>query len=70
MSTEQRRTMVASWYDRQGPAAKVLQVGELPAPRPSDGEIRVAVSLSGVNPGDTRGMAGLADVLPTGHPAQ
>jgi NADPH2:quinone reductase len=58
MSTEQRRTMVASWYDRQGPAAKVLQVGELPAPRPSDGEVRVAVSLSGVNPGDTKKREG------------
>ena len=50
--------MVASWYDRQGPAAEVLQVGELPAPRPSDGEVRVAVSLSGVNPGDTKKREG------------
>jgi NADPH:quinone reductase len=58
MSTEQRRTMAAAWYDRQGPAAKVLQVGELPAPRPSDGEVRVAVSLSGVNPGDTKKREG------------
>ena len=58
MSAEQRRTMVASWYDRQGPAAEVLQVGELPAPRPSDGEVRVAVSLSGVNPGDTKKREG------------
>ena len=58
VSTEQRITMVASWYDRQGPAAEVLQVGELPAPRPSDGEVRVAVSLSGVNPGDTKKRGG------------
>jgi NADPH2:quinone reductase len=50
--------MVASWYDRQGPAAEVLQVGELPAPRPSGGEVRVAVSLSGVNPGDTKKREG------------
>jgi NADPH2:quinone reductase len=50
--------MVASWYDRQGPAAEVLEVGELPAPRPSDGEVRVAVSLSGVNPGDTKKREG------------
>jgi len=46
--------MVAAWYDRQGPAAEVLQVGELPTPRPSGGEVRVAVSPSGVNPGDTK----------------
>jgi NADPH2:quinone reductase len=58
MSTDQRRTMAAAWYDRQGPAAEVLQVGELPAPRPSDGEVRVAVSLSGVNPGDTKKREG------------
>jgi NADPH2:quinone reductase len=58
MSTDQRSTMVAAWYDRQGPAAEVLQVGELPVPRPSDGEVRVAVSLSGVSPGDTKKREG------------
>ena len=58
MSTDQRSTMVAAWYDRQGPAAEVLQAGELPAPRPSDGEVRVAVSLSGVSPGDTKKREG------------
>jgi NADPH2:quinone reductase len=51
-------TMAASWYDRQGPAAEVLQAGELSAPCPSDGEVRVAVSLSGVNPGDTKKREG------------
>jgi NADPH2:quinone reductase len=50
--------MTAAWYDRQGPAAEVLHVGELPVPHPSPGEVRVAVSLSGVNPGDTKKRAG------------
>jgi NADPH2:quinone reductase len=26
--------MKAVWYDRQGPAAEVLQLGELPMPQP------------------------------------
>ncbi|MEU8867245.1 NADPH:quinone reductase [Streptomyces umbrinus] len=46
--------MIASWYDRQGPAADVLNVGELPDPQPGPGEVRVRVSISGVNPGDTK----------------
>lgn len=27
--------MLASWYDAQGPATEVLQVGELPDPTPA-----------------------------------
>lgn len=50
--------MIASWYDRQGPAAKVLQLGELPAPEPADGEVRVRVTLSAISPGDTKKRAG------------
>src|SRR6516225_9701655 len=50
--------MLAAWYDRQGPAADVLQVGELPNPEPGPGEVRVRISLSGVNPGDTKKRSG------------
>ena len=50
--------MRAAWYDRQGPAAEVLRVGELPDPEPGPGEVRVRVHLSGVNPGDTKKRAG------------
>lgn len=50
--------MLASWYDRQGPAADVLRVGELPDPRPGPGEVRVRVTVSGVNPGDTKKRQG------------
>src|SRR3954454_22715608 len=46
--------MLAAWYERPGPAAEVLQVGEMADPEPSPGEVRVRVALSGVNPGDTK----------------
>ena len=46
--------MIAAWYDRQGPAAEVLQVGELPAADPGPGEVRVRLTLSGANPGDIK----------------
>ena len=50
--------MRAAWYERQGPAGEVLQVGELPDPEPGPGEVRVRVRLSGVNPGDTKKRRG------------
>ena len=50
--------MRAAWYERQGPAADVLQVGELPTPEPGPGEVRVRLRLSGVNPGDTKKRSG------------
>jgi NADPH2:quinone reductase len=46
--------MEAAWYDRQGAAADVLQVGQLPAPQPGPGDVRVRVRFSGINPGDTK----------------
>lgn len=48
------KLMRAAWYERTGAAAEVLRVGELPAPEPGPGEVRVALHLSGVNPGDTK----------------
>jgi NADPH:quinone reductase len=48
----------AVWYDRQGSASEVLQVGELPDPEPRRGEVRVRVRYSGVNPGDTKKRRG------------
>ncbi|SHH63307.1 NADPH:quinone reductase [Streptomyces sp. 3214.6] len=59
--------MLASWYDQQGPAAEVLQLGELPDPVPGPGEVRVRVTVSGANPGDTkkrRGWTGSAMPCP------
>src|SRR5947209_15943717 len=46
--------MRAAWYERPGPAAEVLQGGEMAEREPSPGEVRVRVALSGVNPGDTK----------------
>jgi NADPH2:quinone reductase len=57
--------MRAVWYDRQGPAGEVLQAGELAAPEPGPGEVRVQVTRSGVNPGDTKKRRGwLGSAMP------
>jgi NADPH:quinone reductase len=50
--------MRAVWYERQGPATEVLQVGEFPDPEPGPGEVRVRIRYSGVNPGDTKKRRG------------
>jgi NADPH2:quinone reductase len=50
--------MLAAWYDRQGPAPEVLQLGELTAPQPAPGELRVRITRSGINPGDTKKRSG------------
>src|ERR1700746_248325 len=50
--------MIAAWYDKQGPAAEVLQVGELSTPQPGPDEVRVRIRLSGINPGDTKKRSG------------
>ena len=50
--------MRAAWYERQGSASEVLQVGELPDLEPGPGEVRVRISFSGVNPGDTKKRRG------------
>ncbi|MCY1137253.1 NADPH:quinone reductase [Actinoplanes sp. Pm04-4] len=44
--------MRAAWYDKQGPAAEVLRVGEMPVPQPAKGELRVRVHASGIHVGD------------------
>jgi NADPH2:quinone reductase len=55
----------AAWYERQGAASDVLQVGELPNPEPGPGEVRVHIRFSGVNPGDTKKRRGwLGSVMP------
>jgi NADPH:quinone reductase len=46
--------MIAAWYDRQGPPADVLVVGDLAAAEPGAGEVRVRLSMSGPNPGDIK----------------
>jgi len=46
--------MRAAWYEMQGPARDVLTVGTMPDPQPGQGEVRVRISVSGVNPGDVK----------------
>ena len=46
--------MKAAWYDKQGPAADVLVVGEMPDPEPERGEVRIRIAASGINPGDAK----------------
>jgi NADPH:quinone reductase len=46
--------MKAAWYEKQGAAREVLQVGEMPDPTPSAGEVRIRIAASGINPGDTK----------------
>ena len=51
--------MKAAWYERNGPAHEVLQVGELPDPVPAAGEVLVRIHASAVNPSDVKSRAGL-----------
>lgn len=46
--------MKAVYYERKGPAAEVLALGELPDPQPAAGEVRVKLQVSGINPTDTK----------------
>ena len=46
--------MRAAYYERKGPASKVLVLGELPDPQPGPGEVRVKLQFSGINPTDTK----------------
>jgi NADPH2:quinone reductase len=44
--------MRAAWYEKQGPAAEVLHLGEMPDPQAGPGEVRVRVAVSGIHIGD------------------
>jgi NADPH2:quinone reductase len=52
--------MQAAYYERQGAAHDVLMLGELPDPAPGAGEVRVRLSVSGLNPTDIKARAGFA----------
>jgi NADPH2:quinone reductase len=55
--------MRAAWYETNGPAVDVLQVGELPDPVPGPGEVLVRLHTSAVNPSDVKARAGGRKVL-------
>ncbi len=59
--------MRAVWYERCGPAAEVLQLGDLPRPEPGPGEVLVRVAWSGVNPHDTKKRSGWTGGAPAGR---
>jgi len=52
--------MRAAWYEKNGPAAEVLHLGEMEAPKPGPGDVRVKLKTSGVNPSDVKTRAGTA----------
>ncbi|MEI7786683.1 MAG: NADPH:quinone reductase [Betaproteobacteria bacterium] len=51
--------MKAAYYQQQGAAREVLQLGQWPDPSPAPGEVRVRMLWSGVNPSDVKSRAGL-----------
>ena len=51
--------MRAAWYEKKGPAADVLEVGEMPTPEAGPREVRIRLHASGVNPADVKLRAGL-----------
>jgi len=53
--------MRAAWYERTGPAAEVLVLGDRPDPQPAAGEVRVRLVAAGVNPRDVKRRAGSGD---------
>jgi NADPH2:quinone reductase len=50
--------MQAAWYEKNGPADQVLQVGQQPVPQAGSGQVRVRLACSGVNPSDVKSRAG------------
>jgi NADPH2:quinone reductase len=46
--------MKAAWYEKQGAAREVLTVSVMDDPQPAEGEVRIRVAASGVNPGDVK----------------
>jgi len=51
--------MRAAFYERNGTARDVLQVGEVDTPRAGPGEVRVKLASSGVNPSDVKSRQGI-----------
>ncbi|MEU6264627.1 NADPH:quinone reductase [Saccharopolyspora shandongensis] len=53
--------MRAAWYEQRGSARDVLVVGDMPDPQPGPGEVRIKISVSGINPGDVKKRSGWQD---------
>ena len=50
--------MQAVWYNKFGSAENVLEIGEYQTPEPVQGEVKVRIYASGVNPSDTKKRLG------------
>lgn len=50
--------MRAITYSKFGPAREVLELGDIPAEPPQQGEVTVSLTYSGVNPSDVKARAG------------
>jgi NADPH:quinone reductase len=48
----------AAWYEHQGDPYHSLVVGEMPDPAPAAGEVRIAINVSGLSPGDVKKRSG------------
>lgn len=57
-TTSRGTTMRAAWYEKHGSARDVLVVGEMIDPEPTDGEVRIRLAVSGINPGDMKKRSG------------
>ena len=51
--------MRAAYYERTGPAAEVLHMGDIACPEPGPGDVCVRIHASGVNPSDVKKRMGL-----------
>ncbi len=56
--------MRAVWYSDFGPAAEVLELGDMVTPEPGLGEVRVRVAAAGINPVDTKRRRGGRGAMP------
>jgi len=50
--------MFAARYEKTGPAQEVFIIGQVDTPEPGEGQVRVKITLSGVNPTDYKGRNG------------
>ena len=56
--------MRAAFYTQKGPAAEVLEAGEIDASSPGPGEVRIRIAASGVNPSDVKRRQGAEPEFP------
>jgi NADPH:quinone reductase len=58
-----------AWYEKQGAARDVLVIGKMDDPQPCEGEVRIRVAFSGVNPRrqETRRCVWRRNAVSTGH---